>query len=73
MFSSGSVASSSEAVELDARELESEKRETFKSHVLLEARKARLTAELQVRACMRAVLDKRVKFFTSERPNNSKP
>lgn len=38
-----------EAAAVDAQELESEKRETMKSHVLLEARRARLTAELQVR------------------------
>lgn len=37
-----------EAAIEDGRQLESEKRETFKSHVLLEARRARLTAELQV-------------------------
>ncbi len=37
-----------EAAAEDARHLESDKRETLKSHVLLEARRARLTAELQV-------------------------
>lgn len=37
-----------EAAGADKRELESERRETLKSHVLLEARRARLTSELQV-------------------------
>lgn len=37
-----------EAAAEDGRLLELEKRETLKSHVLLEARRARLTAELQV-------------------------
>lgn len=36
------------AAAADARELEGEKREALKSRVLLEARRARLTAELQV-------------------------
>eukprot|EP00752_Nemacystus_decipiens_P007780 g6948.t1 len=41
------LAEEEEAAAEDARLLESEKRETLKSHVLLEARRARLTAELQ--------------------------
>ncbi|CAM9283936.1 unnamed protein product [Ectocarpus sp. 8 AP-2014] len=41
------MAEAEEAAIEDGRQLESEKRETFKSHVLLEARRARLTAELQ--------------------------
>lgn len=44
------LRSVAEAAAEDARLLESEKRETLKSHVLLEARRARLTAELQVTA-----------------------
>ncbi|CAB1102068.1 unnamed protein product [Ectocarpus sp. CCAP 1310/34] len=41
------IAEAEEAAIEDGRQLESEQRETFKSHVLLEARRARLTAELQ--------------------------
>lgn len=41
-----------EAAAADAVQLEFDKRETMKSHVLLEARRARLTAELQVRGCV---------------------
>eukprot|EP00903_Cladosiphon_okamuranus_P012891 g12037.t1 len=41
------LSEAEEAAAEDARLLESEKRETLKSHVLLEARRARLTAELQ--------------------------
>lgn len=42
------LRSVAEAAAKDAHLLESEKRETLKSHVLLEARRARLTSELQV-------------------------